>query len=367
MSRPLRVLYLAHSVSASGGGMERQSHALLSAESSDLAFTVIASDGLNELPTSVTTVKLRLPRRPAVVRIVWFYLLSARYVRRLQTDVDVVHACGALTSERVDLATVHLCHAAVSSDARSTLSGWRKINADLARRAGLAIERRQYRRSAVKRLVAVSPSVARELAAFYPDVPRSVVQNGVDVGRFQGPTRAPRSDDSLLRVVMVAGDFSLKGVDLAMNAVTHVPRTQLRVVGRGALEQYRAKASSLGVDDRVSFLGQISDVVGVYGDSDVVLCVSNYESFGLYLVEAALAGCAVIATPVGVAPELLGSNQGGIGIEHTVESLIAALVALRDDPARVQQCAAYAANAARQFSTDAMRAGYLAQYRELAP
>ena len=138
-------------------------------------------------------------------------------------------------------------------------------------------------------------------------------------------------------------------------------------MGRGPLDEYRVKAASLGVSDRVTFLGQLSDVVRVYADSDVVLCVSRYESFGLYLVEAALAGCAVVATPVGIAPELLVLDQGGIAIEHTVDSLSNALAALRDDPVRVQRCATFAASVARQFSSDAMRAGYLAKYRELAP
>jgi glycosyltransferase involved in cell wall biosynthesis len=365
VNRPLRVLYVAHSVSSSGGGMERQSNALVNFGDESLDFTVIASDGLDELPSDVSSIRVRLPQRPAVVRIVWFYFFSARHVRRLRPQYDVVHSCGAVSRASVDLATVHLCHAAVKSDSRSTLHGWRKLNAGLARRAGLAIERRQYRKRRVRRLVAVSPQVERELAQWYPDVDRDVVANGVDVAKFSSPPRTLRSSNDVLRTVMVTGDFALKGVDLALIALVRSPRVVLRVVGRGALEAYRAQAVALGVSDRVEFLGQLSDVRPIYAESDVALCVSNYESFGLYLVEAALAGCTLISTNVGVSSQLIGANEGGLAIEHDEMSLANALNALQSDPERVRECAQFCAQQARQFSLTAMSENYVDQYRKL--
>ncbi len=346
--------------------MERQSSALLNSLSADVQFTVIGSDGLDELPTAVRTIKMGLPRRPAVARIVWFYFRSARHVKRLRGEFDLVHSCGAVSRTNVDLSTVHLCHAAVGPGSRASLTGWRKINSALARWMGLVSERRQYRTDRVRRLIAVSESVQKQLARYYPRVERAVVANGVDVQHFATPKRRARSNGEALRAVMVTGDFSLKGVDLAMEALVNAPSVTLKVVGRGALQQYRNRVEELGIADRVTFFGELSDVRPVYSDSDVVICVSNYESFGLYLVEAALAGCAVVSTAVGVAPQLIGNNDGGLIVEHDARSLAGALVQLQLDPEFVHRCATYSAAAAREFSLDAMREAYLAHYREMA-
>lgn len=360
---PTRVLYVAHSVAAHGGGMERMGRALLT-YGADVEFAVIASEGLEDLPADVHAVQVRLPARPAFARIALFAWRSGRVIRQLRDHVDVVHTCGAITTEPADVTTVHLCHAAAPSVPRSG-PRWRRLNAAVARALGRRLERRQYRRGRVRHLVAVSAHVEAQLAEHYPDVPRSVIRNGVDVRAFLAPARTGEFAGDLC-CVMVTGDFATKGVELAVRAVAATPCVTLRVVGAGPAAHYEAIAASLGAAARVTFAGFEADPRPSYDAADVVLCVSDYESFGLYLVEGALSGCAVVSTDVGVARELVGDGAGGVIIERTQAALEAALAACARDRAATREWGAGAARRAQAFSVATMVERYEDLYRTLA-
>ena len=362
MTAPVRVLYLAHSVSGHGGGMERMGRELVRG-TDDVLWTVMASDGLEDLPDHVDVIRIALPRRPAFLRIAWFYLRSSQLVRRYRDEFDVVHSCGAITRPYVDVATVHLCHAAVPKDARDSMRGWRHANATLARRLGLFLERRQYRPSRVGELVAVSPSVERELAQWYLDVPRSLIANGVDVASWRieheiAATTAP------LTAILVTSDFALKGVALAIRALATSPDVTLRIVGKGPVADFLALAEQCGVSDRVTFYGYLADLTPLYASSDVVVCVSNYESFGLYLVEAALAGCAVVATDVGVARALI-DHGGGVLIERSAASLSAAWNSLATTRATARSMGERARELASTYTLERMYDAYHELYERL--
>ena len=344
--------------------MERVGHAMLSAEHPDVNYTVIAAEGLDELPATVNKVHLWLPARPAFARIVWFYLRSRTLVKRHRRDVDVVHGCGAVTSQPVDVATVHLCQVAVTRDASRELRGWRRGNTAAARYFGRRIERRQFRPGRVGVVAAVSPVIEHQLAEHYPDLERVVIPNGVDVQRFRREHQAKEQGQDLV-AVMVTGDFALKGVDLALQALVCSPGIHLRIAGGGPIAHYRGEAHRLGVSERVEFLGFRNDLRDLYALSDVVVCVSHYESFGLYMVEAALAGCAVVANAVGVAPLLIGDNEGGVLIERTPDALSKALLDLHGDRLRTTQLGQRARERAMEFSMERMNDRYHDLYRSL--
>jgi glycosyltransferase involved in cell wall biosynthesis len=345
--------------------MERQGRALVTSRPAPAQFTVVASEGLDGLPDDVGTVRIRLPRRPAFVRILWFYVRSRSIARRQRRRgmVDLVHSCGAITPARADVTTVHLCHAAVEPGLLGRRSLGRRTNARLARAVGLWAERRRYQPGRTGILVAVSDAVYAELARHYPDIERREIYNGVD-GRTFDVERAGRDASSgSLGVVMVTGDFALKGVDLAVEALALAPDARLTVVGRGDSAAYLQMARRLGVDDRVVFTGQVTDVGPIYLAHDVVLCASHYESFGLFLVEGALSGCAVVANDVGVAAALVGDGTGGVIVERSAAAIGRTLSELSGDRPRVRRYGDAARVAARRFTVDNMVAEYGRLYR----
>lgn len=63
----------------------------------------------------------------------------------------------------------------------------------------------------------------------------------------------------------------------------------------------------------------------IYSASDVFVCPSRQESFGKTIVEALLCGVPVIATRVGVAPEVIDETCGCL-IENTNPDTIASAI-----------------------------------------
>ena len=341
--------------------MERINAALIERVGNGVDMAVVAREGLDEVGDMTTAVHVPLAKRPAFLRIAEFWFRGPTK-RELRFTGDLVHSCGAITRGGADVVTVHLCHAAAEVS-RGANESWRYWNARIARWLGRTMERRTFRPSRVGVLVAVSDAVAAELRAHYPQMPVRVIYNGVDTSYF---TRSDRTPTSTLRVLMVTGDFALKGVADAIRALSLAtgPVT-LTVVGNGPVEQYVALAESLGVANRVRFTGQLNDVRPEYATHDVVLCLSSYESFGLYLVEAALSGCAVLATDVGVAAQLIGENTGGMLIDPKPATLAEQLSRWSGDIATVQALGRVASERAQRFSLERMVGEYESLYREL--
>jgi glycosyltransferase involved in cell wall biosynthesis len=85
------------------------------------------------------------------------------------------------------------------------------------------------------------------------------------------------------------------------------PSMQFVVVGDGERRtQLRAMVRTLGLEDRVHFLGWRLDLPAIYADVDCVCLTSRNEGTPVSLIEAMAAGRPVIATAVGGVPDLLG-------------------------------------------------------------
>lgn len=119
------------------------------------------------------------------------------------------------------------------------------------------------------------------------------------------------------RVILMTSRLSKeKNIELAIDAMSEVvkkyPKTGLIIVGSGPEESsQRSKVKSQRLDSNVIFEGWQSDTVSYYKTADLFLNTSNYEGYGLSLVEAAVSGCPIVTTDVGVAPEL---KKGGAKI-----------------------------------------------------
>ena len=321
-------------------------------------FSVETSDGIGEVAPYAAVVPCPLPSRPALLRIVMFWRRAGS--GRIRNEL--VHTCGAIARGHADIVTVHLVHASAPV-IRGERSIVRYVSARVARRIGLALERRMYQPSRTRLLVAVSDAVANDLRAWYPEMNVVTVENGVDLGRYEVATRRI---DGPLRVVMVTGDFALKGVSEAVGALPLVPDVELTIVGSGPIREYQEFAETLGVGDRVRFTGFLEDPRSEYQSADVVLCLSWYESFGLFLVEAALSGCAVVSTDVGVARRLMDNGSGGLLLPgREPEQIASALRELATNRTRTRDMGRAAAHVAQYFSQERMVDAYLALYEGL--
>lgn len=86
----------------------------------------------------------------------------------------------------------------------------------------------------------------------------------------------------------------------------------LVLAGPGDAEPLRALGESLGIGDRVRCLGPRSDVADLLAATDLFVHPARAESFAMVIVEAMAMGCPVVATPVGIAPEVVVEGRTGI-------------------------------------------------------
>lgn len=84
------------------------------------------------------------------------------------------------------------------------------------------------------------------------------------------------------------------------------PDIGLVIAGDGSqrylLEQLVA---ARGATSSVQFVGALPDVFGAYAGADVFLQVSQYEGYGMTLIEAAVSGLPIVTTDVGIVGEVL--------------------------------------------------------------
>ncbi len=119
------------------------------------------------------------------------------------------------------------------------------------------------------------------------------------------------------------------------------------------LHDLHALARALGVADRVRFAGFRPDVENVYGAADVVAVPSTQpDPLPNAALEAAAAGCCVVAADHGGLPEILTDGlTGRLVAPGDPNALARALAELRTDPvARERLGAAAAADVRERFS-----------------
>lgn len=120
------------------------------------------------------------------------------------------------------------------------------------------------------------------------------------------------------KIILVASRLSreknIEGAIRAMQAVARAhPKAGLIIAGEGPLEEKLKKlVTELGLEGNIIFEGWQDDLFGYYKSADVFVLSSNYEGYGMTVVEALLAGCPVIMTDVGCAGEAIKDRQNGL-------------------------------------------------------
>lgn len=374
MPRPARrpVVVVAHGVHRRGG-MERAFTELVRHVGEDRQVVVVAAEVAPEVRAAAQWVRVPVPARPAPLRFLGFFALGAWRVARVRARLGrpIVHTCGAIVPNRVDVATVHYLHAVAPPVRASGARGLRRWNARVDTWISVVTERWCYRKRTAT-LASVSPALSADLAVAYPGIQVVETPDGVDAEHFR-PDVAARcrtrrtlgvADDDMV-VLFVGGDWDRKGLDLVLRALADPrladPPVRLWVVGAG--DARTAAARHPGLDGRVRWLGAVDDPAPFYAGADVFVLPSAYETFGLAAFEAAASGLPVVATATGAIPDLLAAG-GGILLSRDAPELADALVAYGADPERRRRDGAIArASAARwtwKASVDAVVALYAA-------
>jgi glycosyltransferase involved in cell wall biosynthesis len=187
-------------------------------------------------------------------------------------------------------------------------------------------------------------------------------------GLWGDPRRAPREQARAalglqpdIPAIAVLGRISdWKGQDVLVRALAEPPLRERGAVALIAGDAWpgsedpagdlRALARSLDVADRVRMLGFREDVELVFGAADLIAVPSSApDPLPGAAIEAAAAGCAVIASAHGGLPEIIRDGETGRLVRpHDPAALAVAAASLLDDPGLRQSLGSAAASEVRQ-------------------
>lgn len=128
-------------------------------------------------------------------------------------------------------------------------------------------------------------------------------------------------------LLMVARLVAVKNHELMLKALSEVDFDyQMIFVGDGPLmAQLKQRANTLGLHDKVKFVGFHENTGDYYDECDVSVLTSNSESLPTVYLESALHGRPVIATNVGATDKVINDKTGWLVEPNNVSQLVKAL------------------------------------------
>lgn len=231
--------------------------------------------------------------------------------------------------------------------------------------------------SARTSILAVSQAVADRFRSrlgrwFRRRIPITVIHNAVELERFQ-PNSETKSEirhalgfndtDQLVGIVghLTPNKGQVELIEAFAKLSRSAPDAILLVIGeplfnRGTdyAESLVRAANSLGVADRIQFLGSREDVPAIMQGLDLLVVNSRTEAFPLTVLEGLASGTPVLATAVGGIPEIIRHRENGWLVPARDEKALpdALLKLLSDAKLREQLGQAGRREAVARFSTE---------------
>jgi glycosyltransferase involved in cell wall biosynthesis len=217
---------------------------------------------------------------------------------------------------------------------------------------------------------------ARLVREFAPADRIRVIPPGIDLAAWSDPAAdAPPPgvpEDYFLFFGRVAPNKGLRFLVAALARLPPGDRRPLVVMGadwgeRAALE---SQARALGIGSLVQFLGHVRPdgaARAVIRNARALILPSEWEAFGLVLLEAMAAGTPIVATRVGGVPEVLDGGRAGLLVPYgDPVALAAALGQLADEAGPTRERVRFARERVRAFDWSETVARHRALYREVA-
>ena len=193
----------------------------------------------------------------------------------------------------------------------------------------------------------------------------STIYNGVDLKRFIQPIKDISSNNEFF-ITMVAAFREQKDHATIMRAMKYLPLNyHLQFIGEGETEtKMKTLCHSLGLSDRVSFLGNRSDVPRLLKDSDIIVLSSHWEGLSLSSIEGMASGRPFVASDVDGLREIV--KDAGIlfpeGDEHALAEVIQHLCT---NPELYKMVAMRCQEIAKKYDISNMADGYDKLYKSL--
>ncbi|MET0241565.1 MAG: glycosyltransferase family 4 protein [Sphingobium sp.] len=140
-----------------------------------------------------------------------------------------------------------------------------------------------------------------------------ILWNGVPVPSPE--SRAHANTDQPVQILFLGSLGHRKGTHDILSALTLIPQGtpgwRMVFAGPGDLDKYKADAAAAGIAQYCTFTGWLdqAETRRTVSSSDMIVLPSYHEGLPLVILEALGLGTPVIATPVGVIPEVLTDGK----------------------------------------------------------
>jgi len=243
-------------------------------------------------------------------------------------DIDIVH--NQIRPFTDGVVTVGGgCHAEYLKESGTALSFMNPLH-----RLILNMERERYRPGGCRAVITNSEFARKGILSHYPIPPERVfvAYNGVDLEKFN-PERI-RAQRAQIRAkygykdepvaLFVGAGYKRKGLATLIRAIPvlkvmeqDINRLKLLVVGKDDPGPYVRLARGLGVSDRVSFAGAVTNPDAYYGAVDMFVLPTKYDPFSNASLEAMASGLPVVTTSGNGVAEIITDGEDGLVIKDT--------------------------------------------------
>lgn len=236
-----------------------------------------------------------------------------RIFRRVKPDIIHLHSAKAGTIGRI--AAYHI------SPVIYTVHGWAFTTGVSKKRALLAIAVERVLQPLTARYICVSKfdyNLGIKKGLMNKRHPGTVIHNGVRKEVFQ---------HSLIKkhpTIVMAARFDVpKRQDLLIRALEKISDKSLHLILLGdgpKLLACQELANNLNIENRVHFLGSVTNVREYYADADIVMLISDYEALPISIIEGLASAKPIIASNVGGINELIQNN--GFLVANSVNEIV---------------------------------------------
>jgi glycosyltransferase involved in cell wall biosynthesis len=190
-----------------------------------------------------------------------------------------------------------------------------------------------------------------------------VIPPSTDVDRFRPADGAPRRYAAACVAALIGLKRVRDFIDAAARLRSRHPEARYAIAGDGPLRaELELHASSVGLGDRVDFLGHVDEVEALYAATRAFVLPSEHEGMPIGVIDAMAAGVPVVVSDVGeVASAVRHGGTGFLFRPGDVAALAGHLdVLLSDDGLADSLGAAARETAVSYFSVEAVAARYRA-------
>lgn len=170
----------------------------------------------------------------------------------------------------------------------------------------------------VDKYIAVSSAVSRfyQKNKWVPDNKISVIHNTTEDINEDVKSKKYFS----FRIGFLGRLVYQKGIDILIQAINILKEDNIEchlyIGGTGPLKSdLEMQVQRLGIEDNVTFLGNVSDKNKFFNNIDIFVLPSRFEGFPLVLLEAGLYNMPVVATRVSGNPEIIYHEESGILVQ----------------------------------------------------